>query len=136
MKNIYRPATMDDAEDLLRWKNQADTRKFAIETHKKIKMKDHLAWLKRKIKEGKMKIWIMEDVGNVRIENNEIALAIDTQYQGLGIAAMAIKDFSRPGMLAKIVEGNIASMRLFIKCGYKPIAYNSKKHFYIFQCQK
>ena len=146
MENVYRPATMDDAEDLLRWKNQADTRRFAITTHKKIKMKDHLAWLKKTLKRGKMKIWIIrvnvqtvkeridKNVGNVRIENNEIAIAIDTESQGMGLASMAIKDFTKPGMKAKIVEGNIASMRLFISCGYKPISYQDG--YYIFQYKK
>lgn len=125
---IYRTATMNDAKNLLKWKNQADTRKFTIATHDKIKMSDHLKWLKDNLDSNYI---IGDNLGTVRLHDNEIAIRIDTKHQGKGIAEQAIKHFRRGAMTAKIVEGNIKSMRLFIKCGFKPISY--QKGYYVYQ---
>lgn len=129
---------MEDADDLLRWKNQADAVKFSIVTKGKIKKKDHLAWLEKILREGKMKIWMLPGKGNVRIKDNEIAIGINREYYGQGIATEMIKFFSKPGMMARIVDGNVASMRVFIKCGYKPVSHTVTKDgvgYYTLQCE-
>lgn len=134
----YRLATMEDAGDLLRWKNQADTKRYSIVSKKRILKRDHLKWLEKTLQEGKMKIWVLPGVGNVRIQGNEIAIGIGEEYQGQGIATEMINFFSKPGMIAKIVDGNVASMRLFIRCGYIPVAHvfdRGKVGYYILQCK-
>jgi len=124
----YRKATMSDADNLLKWKNQADTRKYAIKTHKKISKKDHLKWLEKNL----LGNWIIHsDFGTVRLVDNEIAIRVATVAQGKGVGREAINHFKKRGMTAKIVVGNIASLRLFINCGFKPIKY--EKGYYIFQ---
>jgi RimJ/RimL family protein N-acetyltransferase len=133
----FRLATIEDAEDLLRWKNQKDARQFSIAHHRRILKKDHLKWLEKTLQEGKMKIWILEGVGNVRIINNEIAIGIDELEYGKGWATKMIKFFSKPGMTAKIVDGNVASMRVFYKCGFKPFAHACENGigYYILRCE-
>lgn len=119
----YRLATMEDANDLLRWKNQADTRKFSLVSQKRILKKNHLKWLEKTLQEGTMQIWVLPGVGNVRIEGNEIAIGVGKEFYGQGVGTKMIRHFSKSGMTAKIVDGNVASMRLFLKCGYKPISH-------------
>ena len=130
-----RPATIDDAEFLFSLKNDPLTLKFAIKTHNKIKWEDHLKWVKKHLKEIQIIGFEYEPltyvtVGSVRI-NPEIAIVIDKKYRGKNIAYRVLKSIIKPGMIARIVEGNISSMRLFVRLGFSPVEY--KKGYYIFK---
>ena len=117
---ILRPMTMEDADKMLEWKNYPETRKFAIASRDKIKLKDHLKWLKNNVQFFQ----VIDDIkGAVRIQNNEVSIWIDRAFWGQGIATEVIKLVSKLGMTAKIVEGHVGSMRAFIKAGFVPIEY-------------
>lgn len=131
MLNVRR-ATIDDAMDLLRWKNEADTRKFSIIAKDEIKVEDHLKWLSRILQDPNVRLYvIVKDscpVGDIRFDISdevEISVRIDKPYRNQGIGSWAVgnigpmemADIKKPFM-AKIVEGNGASMRIFTKNGF------------------
>lgn len=126
-----RPMTMDDAIQMLEWKNYPETRRFAIASHEEIALKDHVYWLKDNIQYFQV---VMEEnvvAGAIRIQDKEISIWIDRKFWGCGMATKIIKQVSKRGFTAKIVDGNIGSMRVFIKSGYLPIEH--KDNHYIFQ---
>lgn len=123
-----RPMTMDDARLMLRWKNYSETRRFAIKSKGVIKLKDHLMWLKDNIH---LFLIINDSAGAIRRENGEISVWIDRSMRGKGLAVKAIRRVSKKGDWAKIVDGNIASMRCFIKAGFLPATH--KGGYYIFK---
>lgn len=113
---------MADAENLLKWKNDPTMRKYSIVTHEKIKMADHLKWLKKNLKG----IYIIGDnFGDVRVSGKEVAIKLAPEHRGKGYALEALRAMDRryKGLTAKIVDGNIASFRLFIKAKYMPIEH-------------
>jgi RimJ/RimL family protein N-acetyltransferase len=113
-----RPMRMIDARRMLEWKNYPKTRRFAIASHKKIKYADHLKWLKKNLQYFQI---INEYMGAVRVQDEEVSIWIDRKYWGKGLATEAVKKVSKKGYTAKIVIGNKASEKVFIKAGYKPI---------------
>ena len=126
MKSIrLRKATLEDAEILLKWKNDSETRKWAMVTHDKIKIEDHIKWLDKHYKEIAIITDGKVDYGNIRINKEEIAIVIDKKYRGYGIAKKVLAKI-KTNRIAKIVDGNIASMRLFIGAGFKPVAHKYK----------
>ena len=131
--------TMADADKMLEWKNYPETRKFAIASHALIKKADHYKWLEKNIQHFQIIEGIeKEKMGAVRIENQEISIWIDNEYWGKGIASFVLEMIYEDEMFAKIVDGNIASMRAFIKAGFKPYTYNITNYrlnsnYYIFK---
>lgn len=122
-----RPVTFKDADFLLTLKNDPEVRKWAIITKEEIKKENHLIWLDKKLKEFNVFFSIIlkhgEPVGDIRVEQDgELSVRIIPGERGKGLAFTAISRIA--GMTyAKIVEGNIASMNLFIKSGYKFVSY-------------
>ncbi len=129
-----RAATMQDADNLLKWKNDPTMRKYSIVTHEKIKKADHLKWLAKNLKG----IYIIGDnYGDVRVSGNEVAIKLAPEHRGkgYGLDALRAMDARYDNLIAKIVDGNISSMRLFIKAKYRPVAHKVKNGigYYIFQ---
>jgi RimJ/RimL family protein N-acetyltransferase len=120
---IIRQATPADAKNLWKWKNNYDMRRFSIKTTKLIRYQDHLDWLKNHLRYICVIEYFDLPVGSVRVEHNEISIMLDEDYRGRGIAYEALESVKRNGLIAKIVDGNVASMRLFIKGGFKPIKH-------------
>lgn len=130
---ILRPMKMADADFMLSLKNYPETRRFAIATHAEIKKEDHYKWLEGHISEFKT---IFNDrgeaVGAIRIaeienayqnKDHEVSIWIDRSLWRSGIATYILQHECERGMIAKIVEGNIASMRAFIRAGFLPTTY-------------
>lgn len=113
--------TMTDADKMLEWKNDPETRKFAIATQDEIKKEEHYKWLADNLAYFQVIQGSNNTIGAVRIKDNEVSIWIDRTFRGQGIAAYILEQISEPGMIAKIVEGNISSMKAFIKAGFKPI---------------
>jgi len=119
----FRKVTMEDADFLLDLKNDPEVRKWAIVTHQEIKRENHLFWLEKKLKEKGIYFYILiEDdncVGDLRVEaDREISVRIVKEFRGKGLARQALGLIAGK-FYAKIVEGNLASMNLFIKSGFK-----------------
>lgn len=126
-----RKATMDDAGFLLSLKNDATMRKFAVVSHEKIKKADHIKWLKMNVGS----IFIIrkwgEDIGMFRIANGEVSINIAPIARGQGIGSKVLKKFCPKGVWAKIVDGNVASMRIFLKNGFEIVDH--KENYYILE---
>lgn len=144
-----RPMTMEDAKDMFRWKNDPQTREFAIKTQDEITWASHYTWLEKNVH----LFQVIEEVGNrkigaVRIEDItispppgyiklvngpelEISIWIDEKFRKCGWGTEAIKKVRKHYMTAKIVVGNIPSMRAFIKAGFLPDKLVDNK-YYIF----
>lgn len=116
---------MDDALILLEWKNDPTMRKFSIQTHEEIKLEDHLKWLEKHLSEIYIICSHRDTYGDIRFEGDEIAIKLDPKFRGMGIGkrALTLATMRRKHLIAKIVNGNIASMNLFISCGFKFKAY-------------
>lgn len=119
---------MNDADFMLSLKNDLTTREFAIVTHDEIDRESHYKWLEEHLGEFQV---MGNNIGAIRIEDNEISIWIAKEHRGKGIASYILRLVSRIGMKAKIVDGNIASMRCFINASFKPIDH--KDNYYIFQ---
>lgn len=113
----FRPMNMGDAKKMFEWKNYKETREYAIAHNKRIKWDNHLKWLKANLHYFKI---INDGVGAIRVQDKEVSIWIDRKYWGKGLGTQAIKMLSKKGYTAKIVQGNIASQKAFIKAGYKP----------------
>lgn len=123
-----RPMTMDDAEKMLKWKNYEETRKFAIRSHDIVEKDAHYAWLPDNIKFFQIIERVHDamgciQIGAVRIQDDEISIWVDREFREEGVATAIIERVAYPGMKAKIVSGNIASMRAFIAAGFSPVEY-------------
>ncbi len=132
-----RKVTVEDAENLLKWKNEEDTRRNSIVTGEIIKLENHLEWLKKTLTDPTVQFWIIEDdgvpVGDLRLNHgeteSEISIRLDKSCRGKGLATAVIGMVECPKRLvAKIVAHNLASMRVFISNGYKPYEYICGKY--------
>lgn len=132
-----RPMTMADADKLLEWKNYPETRKFSIITPHEIKADDHYHWLRQHLEFFQVIQGSNNTIGAIRIKDGEISIWIDSRFRGQGLAAKVLEKVATPGMTAKIAEGNIPSMRAFIKAGFTPTAYyvhpSNFPSYYIFR---
>ena len=134
-----RLATVRDARLLLGWKNEEEVRRFSIVSREKIRYKDHLRWLREVLENPAVALYILtwngKPCGDMRFSGGdtaiEVSVRIDRNFRNLGIASRAIPYLSKEilwggkPLIAKIVEGNIASMRTFIRCGYRPVEYRT-----------
>lgn len=140
MALTLRKVEMTDAADLLRWKNEEDTRKNSIVTDAMIDLDDHIKWLTKTLADSTVEFYIILDdgerVGDVRlnhVEETEISIRMDKKCRGRGLATQVISMFKAP-LLAKIRAHNVASMRVFITNGFRPDEYVEKPvPYYIFR---
>ncbi len=119
-----REMSMADADFMLELKNYPETRKFSISTPHEIKREDHMVWLEKNVHH----FLVLEEfnhgpirVAAVRFVDNEVSVWVHQKFRGMGYAVSAINKVKEDGSIAKIVIGNIPSMRAFIKAGFKPI---------------
>lgn len=136
MSFSLRPATMKDADLLLGWKNDFEVRKWSIVSLSKIKREDHLKWLKKNLD----KISIIEEYGypcgDIRVDDGEVAIKLEENFRGRGLGSKALKCvlLGRNKLMAKIVDGNVSSMRLFLKNGFEVVDH--KDDYYILSYER
>ncbi len=128
-----RPMRIDDADFMLALKNDPQTRQFAIMTQDVIKREDHIEWLKDKIQHFQVIQEGSQLFGAIAIRENELSIWIDRKYWGQGIATQIIRKVRVDKMVAKVVNGNIGSMRAFIKAGFLPVKYDEAYNYYLMQ---
>ncbi len=138
-----RNVTMADAADLLKWKNEADTRRNSLLPEVVIEMKDHLVWLERTLSDPSVQFFIIEKdgraVGDLRLnegsDETEVSIRLDREFRGQGLATRVISMVPRgKPLMAKIVSHNIPSMRVFIANGYRPAEYcDTTPSYYVFR---
>lgn len=122
---------MEDADFLLELKNDPVMRKFAVVSHKKITKTAHLEWLKDNV--GGIFIITERGVrlGMFRIAQSEVSINLSPICRGRGIGSKVLKKFCPRGVWAKIVNGNVASMRIFLSNGFQIVDY--KENYYVLE---
>ncbi len=132
-----RPMLMSDSDFMLELKNDPQTRAYAILSHDEIKREDHIDWLQQNVQYFQ----VVEEhnhvpirVAAIRFFDNEISVWVHEKYRGMGYAASAIKRVRKNLSTAKIVIGNISSIRAFIKADFRPVKLVDNK-YYIFEFQ-
>jgi RimJ/RimL family protein N-acetyltransferase len=126
-----RTMTMDDADFMLELKNYPETIQYSITTEEEITKQAHYKWLPDNLKYFQV---IMDEdkmIGAIRIQDYEVSIWIKKEYWKQGMATWVLQTFCKRGMTAKIVEGNIASMKAFIRAGFLPKSFQNG--YYIFQ---
>jgi RimJ/RimL family protein N-acetyltransferase len=136
MTITLRKMRLSDADFMLELKNLPETRQYAIASNKEIKKSAHLEWLPKNIQYFKVIEGIDENgrhrLGAVRVQDNEVSIWVSRDHRGKQIAQRVLHQMAEIGMVAKIVSGNIPSMRTFIGAGFKPVEFVDNK-YYIFK---
>ena len=133
--NIYlRKATIDDAEDILKWRNDPTTRKNSF-TKNEISFVSHMNWFGKKMANPNCYIFMLVDddkkVGNIRVDVTddvgEISYMIAPEARGKGYGKKIIalvEDKLRntetgiKTLTAFTLKDNVASGRCFQVNGY------------------
>ncbi len=129
-----RKAVMDDAELILKWRNDEKTRENSFSSDV-IALDDHIKWLSRKLEDPKCHMYMLEDdgeaVGNIRLDildNDDVGeisymIAPDKRGQGYGKAILSlVEDKAREHgiktLTGLVKDENVASKKCFEKAGY------------------
>ena len=130
-----RPVEMADEQLLLHWRNDPEVRSVSFQTAP-VSIETHRAWLKNKLADPKIGLWIAEDqrnepVGQVRFEFNNheatISITIDHARRARGLGKVLIERACRKvfeqhpellSVVALIKIGNVASERAFRNAGF------------------
>ena len=118
-----RPATLEDAQLLLAWRNDPLTRAMS-QTHGVIDLQAHIAWLRHRLSQAEPGLYVVEHnegaVGTIRIDDEEISYTVAPERRGEGFGtAMLILAHDRFGAKrARIRRDNLASQRAAEKAGH------------------
>ena len=134
-----RAATMADSNMLFIWRNEPSTRAVSRHTEE-ISREDHDAWMRTHVDRGFPWHQVLiakseqRNYGVVRFDADtkdtknmafEVSITVSPFNRGLGfgqqILTKACKKFSGFPLLAEIKDDNIASRKLFERCGFKEI---------------
>jgi RimJ/RimL family protein N-acetyltransferase len=133
-----RPATAADAANLLRWRNDCETRRWSRHGSE-ISPAEHARWLNDSLANASRRLWIAEidgsAVGTVRAdwtaEGIELSwtVAPESRGQGIGSAMVRLVRQSLPGRVyAYLKAGNQASVRIATSAG---LQFESALHEFI-----
>lgn len=129
-----RAATSDDADVLLRWRNDAETRAMSGTTGE-VSREDHVAWLGRVLGSVERRLVVAElagaPVGQGRLDRTakpgeyEVSLAVAPEARGKGYGADILallegeaRALGAQILLARIKKRNGKSLRSFERAGY------------------
>jgi RimJ/RimL family protein N-acetyltransferase len=130
-----RRARSEDAERLLQWRNDPETRRWYLQ-RARVPRRDHEGWLSMKLADRDCRIYIVEQrgtpVGQMRIERTgpaaaEVSLSVDVAARGRGIgaemlkraAAQARRELRAKKLLAHVRRENVPSAIAFLKAGFR-----------------
>ena len=117
-----RPATIKDADILLEWRNDIETRRASHNTNE-VQRIDHIVWLSKTLANPDRKLYVAEENGNpigtVRADYAdgvwELSWTVSPKARGRGVAkqmvAVLANEISEP-IRAEVKTGNIASARI------------------------
>lgn len=142
MSLYLRRATIEDAKDVLAWRNDPKTRENSF-TKDEISLESHMKWFENKLRQESCFMYIlMEDdkkVGNIRVDvegfEGEISYMIAPEYRGKGYGKKIIflleevladeeKSLGANRIGIKVLKGltlkeNEASGKCFLANGYE-----------------
>ena len=117
-----RPSTIEDADILLEWRNDPETRKASHNTTK-VERSNHVSWLSGTLTNPDRRLYIAEEngdlVGTVRTDYAEgvweLSWTVSPRARGRGVAkrmvAILANEISEP-IRAEVKTGNISSARI------------------------
>jgi len=117
-----RPATIQDADLLLEWRNDPATRKASHNTAE-VQRDEHISWLSRTVGNSNRRLYVAEEkgvsVGTVRADLSEgvweLSWTVAPGARGRGIAKRMVAVLAHQiseGIRAEVKAGNIASARI------------------------
>ncbi|MGE0093998.1 MAG: UDP-2,4-diacetamido-2,4,6-trideoxy-beta-L-altropyranose hydrolase [Alphaproteobacteria bacterium] len=126
-----RPATMGDAETMLQWQRQPETRRHARVTEAPDEV-THRAWLGAHLTNPDCLLNLVmhdeEPAGVLRLDRKgekgwEVSILIDAARHGHGVGTAALAAARRlvpeASLLAEVLPENVASHALFLSAGYR-----------------
>lgn len=130
-----RPATLDDADRLLEWRNDPETVEASL-TGRKVEPDEHRAWLELVLAEPGERLYVIEEdgraVGQVRLQRHpegeeeevHIGLAGEARGQGLGRAALELawREAGTRSLVARVLAGNERSLRAFAAADFRELS--------------
>jgi len=134
---VARAATPQDAELLLAWRNDAETRRWS-RSSAPVTEEQHAAWLTSVLDDPARHLWVVEQdgrpVATVRHDRVvpgrfEVSVTVSPQLRGHGVGVPALSAAQRaleelePQVVvleAHVQPDNGASMRVFERAGYRP----------------
>jgi spore coat polysaccharide biosynthesis protein SpsF len=125
-----RAATPDDARLLYDWRNDPDTRAASF-TSDIVVWEDHVAWLRGKLGDPEVRLWIADGIGTVRAERQaggtaEVHITVAPEARGQGKAAPLLDAAAREAaralgvrrVVGHVKETNEPSRRAFARAGF------------------
>lgn len=145
---------MDDAEVLLRWRNDEQTRRWS-RRHEPVGRAEHLRWLRRALVDPRCLLWVGQDAalpaGVVRYdldvdrEQGEISITVAPEQRGQGVAGRLLRR-SEPALraavptvetaVARIHAAHYGSLRLFEGAGYRRDDQGEDAHGFLRLCRR
>ena len=132
---ILRPATLADADRLLRWRNDPETRAQSLSEHE-VSLVDHLGWLSYiLVHPVTPRLYIAEEegraVGTGRLDLDdsaaELSLTVAPEHRGRGLARqiihLLVTEAGRLGhtlSIAQVKGRNARSLGAFLASGFLP----------------
>lgn len=112
--------TEDDIDFLYSLMNNKEVRKFLLNPGQ-FSYKEHIKYWKNFKGKAFIIYYKNKKVGLLREENNEISLHILPEYWNKGIGSKALTEYchDKHNLRAKIKPGNIGSIKIFEKAGFK-----------------
>ena len=141
--SIYlRKATIEDARDILSWRNDPTTRENSFSTGE-IDIDTHMKWFQNKINHDDCLMLVMmeEDVklGHIRVDISnhigEVSYMISPVFRGNGYGKMILEYMEKKlpmgvkTLVGFTVKDNIASGKCFLANGYTEFAAGGVKCF-------
>ena len=134
MAVYLRPATIEDGEDILAWRNDPTTRENSF-SKEEISLLSHMTWLEKKLANPNCHIYILMDgdkkAGNIRVDVTEdvgeisYMIAPASRGKGFGKKILALAEQEIRGADSKVqaltgmvLKTNRASCRCFLANGY------------------
>ena len=148
MRMTMRSANLDDASQLLEWRNSSGAREFS-QNSELIQIEEHVAWLSKRLERIASEPFHVfelnhELVGMSRLDletegHFEISILVAPDHQGKGAGArildMTCENFfelySSHTIMAKVHQFNFISQKLFVNAGF--ILQNSANEFFCYK---
>jgi RimJ/RimL family protein N-acetyltransferase len=126
---MLRKVRKDDSELLYYWANDRDVRDMSV-NQKPIFWQDHVSWLKKKLADNNLKMFILldgvQEVGQIRLEYKEgqwiIGYSISAEFRGKGygkrIVELGLQEIDKGVIIAFVKPSNKASLKIFSDLGF------------------
>jgi spore coat polysaccharide biosynthesis protein SpsF len=148
---FLRPATVEDSERLLAWRNDADSVRWST-TALPVAENEHEAWFGRVLPDAGRRIWIGEvdgvAVGMVRVDVREavgtVSVAVDPQRRGHGAGSVLVRALQREllgdcqvvELRALVHPANAGSQRIFQRAGFAEAGIDARTGFLTLRCPR